>query len=67
MIFEIKSLFRIAFNTLYATEGASSRASTKTNFLAVLREAIFWQIDGRELRDDVEEVTGGILDNMAEG
>ena len=54
----------MAFNTLYAAEGARLDDFEPRNFLAVLRETIFWQMDGRPRDKDIDNVIDGILLNL---
>ena len=58
-------MFRIGFNTLYAANGAKLKPTEEANFLSVLREAIFWQIDGQKDDATIEEIMEGILNNLA--
>lgn len=56
-------MFRIAFNTLYAAEGTRTGKSGSA-FLSVLRESIYWQIDGEKHDDEISVITDGIINNL---
>ena len=55
---------RVAFNTLYAAEGARLDDFEPRNFLAVLRESVSWQIDGRPRDKEIDNVVDGIINNL---
>lgn len=64
MIAIVKCIFRIAYNTLYAAQGAKH---DKAKFLSVLRESVYWQIDGRKYEDEIEKIKDGIMNEYHDG
>lgn len=58
----------VAFNTLFASEDLEDQSESDeevTNFMSVLREAMFWQIDGSEFDNEIKDIIEGLNENLA--